>query len=954
MKCLFASRISIPPIKNKKINNNSRREEIEKRELIISDPPRGGYKYNKKVYVPIRKVTRPVVGLVNTVRPTKKKSFGFVGSTDALKMYLDMLSKMYSIDVSNIDNIDELKIKRRKRSLTGNLPDVFVSDSNNGYNILINIDNEDKKLRFPYPSLNNVQLEYVPQFVEQIVKDNRCDILISAPTGTGKSEGVIYSILHSLNILHGMSLLNTTVINYFSRTHYQLSQFIKRLNEQNVYQIWSTEIGTRHRSCNLYKKYNNIKYEWNEDLSNAMFNVSTLVFACNKCKHHSDGLRKYSQAPLEISNECPHYVDYQNLGGDFYDKFSDYLSDGNRKGVCIDIEDFSSTLEDCVGTLSPCSYFTQHTLMKKKRFHIVAQPYNYMDKLTKPKQNISIINIIDEAHNVASAIREIQTVTIPISDIIEIKDLFKHVIKTLVFKEIPKSKLTLNKIQNLGFHDSLVFNGRIKPETLGETVPIIFHKYLNKINNYLTNLTKLFINEYLYNIYSNLIHSTYSTKYELYKKLQLESTKQIGELIETSSEIETPFLEFITQPVQEILKLIETSPILDYKINNLIHELDRLQRNTTETGIHSGYIITFNNNYNIDNLKDITNIFNIIKPFFDISKWRLTFAACDSTLFFRKMKSTSEMNILMSGTFDQRGIAILDLFGDQPFRMFVTKNHVFNPKKCLHYVLPYFHPSVVIPDSLDVKINWTYTARNVKYLDNNNSIVTGEYYVLKSMALTIYDVAKFANNCLLIFMQSKKMASALERDLLILFRNGVNDFTIDWDILPVDRLHTVDGIENILDNYLIDTPIRKGIIITWARSILSEGIDIKSGTMSAILIGGLPWANKSEDSPRKRYFSKLINTESADVIDSAMYISDMRNSINQTIGRLGRSPTASGIVIIHDSRYLSKYFPNWANDNETKPISGTQTVCRHRIDTLRSRESYISLINEFKNTQINK
>jgi replicative superfamily II helicase len=57
------------------------------------------------------------------------------------------------------------------------------------------IDGKEFEIPFPYEELNVVQQEYVPSLVKYLIDENNKDVLVCAPMGSGKTEGIMYSLL---------------------------------------------------------------------------------------------------------------------------------------------------------------------------------------------------------------------------------------------------------------------------------------------------------------------------------------------------------------------------------------------------------------------------------------------------------------------------------------------------------------------------------------------------------------------------------------------------------------------------------------------------------------------------------------------------------------------------------------------------------------------------------------
>jgi Rad3-related DNA helicase len=242
--------------------------------------------------------------------------------------------------------------------------------------------------------------------------------------------------------------------------------------------------------------------------------------------------------------------------------------------------------------------------------------------------------------------------------------------------------------------------------------------------------------------------------------------------------------------------------------------------------------------------------------------------------------------------------------------------------------------------------------------------MTGEDILIKSTLKTILDLIKFSKRNILVFMQSKHLAVKMEDSLIPEFitaenkrieRDYCRNFNdSEWVLANFQVIHQTAGELNwyIEENFRKDST-HKVVVITWARSILSEGIDIPNNTVSAILVCGLPWANKTskEISAMKYFMSLHLDTNETDAVDKVLYLSEMRNTVNQTIGRLARSPTSHGIVMILDSGYTHLMYPLWALENETSLVRNRETHDKHRIDRLQSRGVFNVFLESFKRTQ---
>jgi Rad3-related DNA helicase len=94
---------------------------------------------------------------------------------------------------------------------------------------------------------------------------------------------------------------------------------------------------------------------------------------------------------------------------------------------------------------------------------------------------------------------------------------------------------------------------------------------------------------------------------------------------------------------------------------------------------------------------------------------------------------------------------------------------------------------------------------------------------------------------------------------------------------------------------------------------------------------------------------KTLDQKIYKTVENILYLSDMRNSVNQAIGRLARTSMSVGMVLINDCGYVSDIFPNWANANEKNLESegSSESTVKRRIDVIVRRGEYQGLIKNF-------
>jgi hypothetical protein len=119
----------------------------------------------------------------------------------------------------------------------------------------------------------------------------------------------------------------------------------------------------------------------------------------------------------------------------------------------------------------------------------------------------------------------------------------------------------------------------------------------------------------------------------------------------------------------------ESYPTDQNKIS-LIRKFSALYRHIHHNCKYSQYVVTFTSTRSTDNLQK-KSLSSILDEYFSLDKWTIDFNWCESTITYRSLLSNTEMNIMISGTYENRSVAILEIFGRENFLCITTNNHVF-------------------------------------------------------------------------------------------------------------------------------------------------------------------------------------------------------------------------------------------------------------------------------------
>jgi hypothetical protein len=262
----------------------------------------------------------------------------------------------------------------------------------------------------------------------------------------------------------------------------------------------------------------------------------------------------------------------------------------------------------------------------------------------------------------------------------------------------------------------------------------------------------------------------------------------------------------------------------------------------------------------------------VIDDFFALDHWAVNFTACDSTLIYRRLHAHTDMNILLSGTYDNRTVATMEIFGLFSFTSIITASHVFDPSKWMHTVYGFYHPECVSGLLVDGNIPMGWTAQEPRKKALTGKSTLGEV-MLVSAKEVIKDLSKVSKRNILVFMPSKKLGHDLQREFhtedehqlgVIIWRSHV--------VLKIDQVHGSDAdLCQAIDEYFPSSGdlATRVMVIKGFRSILSEGIDFPDGTVSAILICRLPWTNpnSSEISTRESFLKTYLTENDSTTVN---------------------------------------------------------------------------------------
>jgi Rad3-related DNA helicase len=759
-------------------------------------------------------------------------------------------------------------------------------------------------INFAYPKLNIVQEVYAAPLYMAITTYS--PMVIVAPTGSGKTLGTIYIVLNAIADMKGQQYIdwqssvkdqngnykiikkklptNQRII-VVTRTVQQAQQWVSQLAGVHP-QIFSIVIG-----YNMAKFRYCINQEWlniYEGIKKLPENVIIAQFE-RFCHAASDDFYNQTQDPKhkkQSVNQCTYFFNSynQNTTGNWsiptihvqnYAN-ADYLS----KHACIDIEDLKTY---CIDECHCCPYIlNKHRL---QHANVIVETYSYISDIVNSPVNGIVI--ADEAHNMGSILSSINECI-------------------------------------------------INPESLQGTI--------NLINNGTIQLPKF---QYLLTVLSQLS--------QLFTPLPIKHIEQVN--FHHMSEIGRSKTDFEFSPT--FVPLDKALVYLGLSISQLYDLLFEIRL----------VYITYHNNcgkYLLE-LRDLVGLATCLYRYFSceetVSSWciyadrrgytynityqdklysnfiALRFRNVDSNRIFTALKNRYNNLICLTGTYDNHHVALIQM------SYLFSRTSLDKRNRITNFIVPDVHVSSysnIIVSQVSCSLNDNQTELKFSAYSSFNGEL--EYNSLNAISDHLIQELLITSKSVLVFTQNKTIAAKLHEHITEKYRHNRIDSFNPMSIVELpanirEVTYLLDkGTNTVKLTNALNKSSKRYCIISYARSSISEGMNIPNNNISAIIIPGVPYENNQskEHLMRIHYFKRMALLDRKNWVDKSkkchhipenelcdfstwmeklVYDNESKQAALQCIGRSLRNQDSRSHLVFMDSRFKpSIYYAKWMRE----------------------------------------
>ena len=734
---------------------------------------------------------------------------------------------------------------------------------------------------FPYEPYQP-QIDYMMEVISSLNKTGSISALES-PTGTGKTLCLLCAVLAWAK--HYKEHIS---IYYCTRTISQIKNVLKELNK-TCYKLNISFLTSRKHTCLRFSKADKM------NMDNTM--ISDI---CESLR-----INEYNKK-LPI---CDYYKSEE--------KYNNFNNNNN-------LEDIEDLLKEGEKKLF-CPYF-YNIFKTQKTANLTIMTYNYilnpeiLGKLDILNKN-SIV-ILDESHNICSALENIYSKKIYIEDFENVKILFyliidfihkkskliyknKEYINPLLLLETAEINAEINTIRNFIKYIKKINFDKIEKCKKINSVDITF--YICDVRFF-----KILFNNFKSNIYLK-INKQYNISQDK-DKIELNYFYKKSKYFDNYTKIS--YLMKLLNKVYEFLELLksfyilykpkkESFPFSPPSSGNIILENEKNIKNE---------IIEYKSKYNQQEYNDESerkisgneiNYFRFIfskdkngKKFFEIICLDASFGLKE----YLKLKPHS--TILTSGT-----LSIDSIRNQLSVKFFeeLNNDHVINDNQFMINIINSYKYNKIIN-------NYSFTFKN-RY--NEIQII--------SLGKEIYNLVNSVKiGGILVFFQSyeylKKCYDIWLREKIIkkyeIIKNVVFDFAFNM------KYNEESIVRYKKDNNLL--------LFTVYRGKNAEGINFLDDEARMVICVGVPYPNLSDIKVQlKREYFDQRNKKKKNGFDGWIwYREEAMNAVNQSLGRLIRHVNDYGIMICFgiEFSYNISYLSKWIRKHKISNISGTRVT----------------------------
>jgi Rad3-related DNA helicase len=782
--------------------------------------------------------------------------------------------------------------------------------------------NQKHTIYFPYKEMNCVQRYYAPEIARAMLLYEPLHLV--GPTGSGKTHGILSVIFSMMQYIDYDSIAQRIIkldtqsetknpqwktrkarmpaydrVIYYTRTVQQIVQVLRAVKAMDhIFTISSAYLVAKFRTC-IHPDWERILERELKDAPEAVILARFNDFCAKRSTEwmNNDDVTAYNEKnpkkKMSFIPICDYFLNSYvtdshgklTVPSDDIKMFADLPTYENM--AVYDIEDLKTHGRECTLCPHACNKYR----LKKANFIVGSYTFMSWQDTYRGSFKYNGILVVDEAHNLSNVLTEINACAVVPSQL----QTFNTELTTLEGLFEPEHWTPLLSI--MSYLSQIFLPGQ--PMCISETMTTAkYTPYAKPAYEYIpldVALEKIGISAYHLYIILSTVKQAYFTYYN-YKQVFLESLRSLIVLY-------TEFRDF----------------------------------RTMDENVSSWFITCDNANITpVDVVYANMRYPRIIK---------LTFKCMDPNRIWTAALFKYNNIFTASGTYDNVQQVCMEL--SQRYNDANSENIYVQNTRCTNFVNPACHVSSV--DNIVVShIGCALSGNNMelKFTYNTlsgNMLGTSCRYIAEHVMLELQITTKNV----LVFLPNKTVALETMKVLVKMHERGIPEPTL----IDTDGYSDVSKVHFVLDEPISSKFILEVVsgehegrvcIVSYYRSILSEGVDVKSNSLSAIICAGVPF--ESTLSPElmmtqhlyKRYallnldiWKKYAKEEDAMRVEcitnenmeyktwmfELKYKQAARNAILQAMGRLLRNADSTGHLVFLDSRLDESYRPKWMNSD---------------------------------------
>jgi Rad3-related DNA helicase len=818
-------------------------------------------------------------------------------------------------------------------------------------------------LYFTLSKLNNVQEKYIFDIQDACAIERT--LFIKAYTGTGKTYGTSYGVAAGIHqrqstpqimkqyqmwdngamVTCAMPLPLKERIVYVTRTIHQAVQILKAIKTNPAYSFISAIKVHKKHMCAMdgtsamdYSTFDRdcdrLTYSWLDQADINSWNLS----------HPSD--------PRRYQERCKYWLGF-GRDGEPPERGKEMKHDickemakrtPHHAMARFDIEDMISYGK----TNMKCP----HILAKAARTgtcNFLVQTYQYMDikhnRASGKLKDFQGHHIMDEGHNLASAIMELTQCKIDPKDLITLERLYTD--SNLPIERPPG----FDALKNFYVYLCASLRHRVEYNEIGKAS----RKNERKPTSHKSFKEKPKIQSTLNEALPGLNLGPIKPKVEKMKKVNIsDEAATTGDVLDVFVSLDKAlegfgmdcviFQTILQQCYESQLDALEKGIVLPElgEAGRLGSYMERFQSHKEHHSSYYAYTLVEDRCNNQISLFGGMDVFGL-RPIY--------FICIDSQKAFSRLSRILNNVIVCSGSYDDKRMAGYTLCpsynsitqDNKSFFLDVPEHVITNPSNVMFIPMCYPYTRRDKPQ----KMEFSYYGMK----DNKGEEAMAEVGVIVEQFMLV------TSKNILIFVQSKKRCKQLSEIL-----RTRKDRNVMWDESNVEladyaekskdnkslswwkRVQIHEDNVNLTHPQLVELLTFNGqrkIIISYARSTIAEGIDTPSSSISFLLVVGVPWENIGSITMRmmEDYYTHLLNPSDENIscvssLPMEIAKTNASNALVQSIGRSVRGGDSKIVIGALDWRLTDQNQPDWRYFLPNWFISRYVTLCGTPLNKL--------------------